>query len=321
MFLIRVSVLSLLLGGVAWGQAAEADRLAREGAREGAAGRYEAAIARFKAAAALRSQASDDCNIGSMYLELRRFGQAQLFLERCRTRATLKRERSFAGAALAETQRGLRKQRAVPVEIGATPVGTTVNVSSFAADERFVVPITIWLTPGTHTVTAAHEGYVAESREIVVEGSALKVEMTLSPPAPPEPPPPAPPEPPPPEPVVTPPPAPVVTPPRPAPVEARRPSPWGTRLLVAGGTLALAGGVVHVIAWRTRSRAADLPAGPAYDDSVATLRWQRGLALGLYGGAAATLAVGSVLLLVAPDVPATVTMLPGGGAVSVHGRF
>src|SRR5437870_5340521 len=165
-------VVGLVAGGVA--RAADppekvaADQLVRDGQTLGEANQYVEALAKFKEAARLYPRAVDDCNIGAAYAELAQWPQAQLFLDRCRSRASSPAQREFADRRLAETTTALGADAYAPVEVVVEPAGAAVTVSSFAPDESFTPPRVVWLAHGKHQLAIERDGYQSVTVEVEV---------------------------------------------------------------------------------------------------------------------------------------------------------
>ena len=147
---LGVMALGLLaLGGEARADdKADADALVRDGQALGNQGDYRGALAKFKAAALKFERAVNDCNIGAAYAELGQWPQAQLFLDRCRSRTSNADQRAFAEQRLAQVMTELGAGKFAAVEVVVEPAGAAFTVSSFAPDEKVLPPRVVWLAHG-----------------------------------------------------------------------------------------------------------------------------------------------------------------------------
>ncbi len=299
---------------------ARADVLVAEGARLGDAGRWEEAVGRFKDAERLYPRAIHHCNIGLVYVRWKRYPEAQLHLARCRSRATEPLP-AWVDVRQREVMAVLSGGDFAPLQITTEPSAARVAIDRFPGEE-LSAPALVWLPAGRHRVQVSAPGHLAAELEVEVAGGGLlrrNIELTPEPPPEPEP------EPePPPEPSVVlpaptaPPPAAPAAPPRPV---ARR---TGIALLSLAGA-SLAGGVgLHLVASSTRSDAAKLPAGAAFDAKDAAFKRQRAGAAALYAVAGATAVGGLIAVLVARSPAAAelgVAPLPRGAVAVVSGRW
>jgi len=123
-------------------------------------GRLTDAIDAFKAADRIEPRASHACLIALAYMRRELWTQAELFLARCRERATAA-DPLPVWVPLAEEQ--LRERTAntrlatVDVTVQPADLAAQISVSSFAPDEQFP-PRTIRLPLGRHVVTATAPG-------------------------------------------------------------------------------------------------------------------------------------------------------------------
>jgi hypothetical protein len=282
----RRMVICALLAAVA--TPARADELA-DGEALAKAGRFEEAIAHFKALDARGARAIHACYVALAYRRLERWGQAELWADRCRERARPgDAEPSWAGRMRADIDAGMARRRGARVSFTTEPAAATLAVSAFAPDERFA-PRAVFLPFGEHRVIAEAEGRQRRV-EVVTVASAepMAVHIVLPEPAPPEEPKPAPA-------TVAPPPVAPVPAPDPVPAPARSRSPWPLVVLGAGGASLATGVVFHALAAGKRADAGESAA--AYDASIDAFERNRAVAIGAYVVAAAAIGVGVVLLV------------------------
>jgi hypothetical protein len=137
-------------------------------------GEFSSAIDAFKQADAKQPRAEHACLIGLVYTRRELWPQAELFLARCRARAT---DGDPVPTWLPKVEQQLAEKfvadGVAPVTIVVTPstAKAQLTVSSFAPDETFE-PRMIHLAAGHHTVDVTADGFVSASREVVVETSA-----------------------------------------------------------------------------------------------------------------------------------------------------
>jgi hypothetical protein len=275
---MRLVVIALLVGFVAPARADEVDELVKRGEALAKRGEFTTAIAAFKEADVKRPSASHACLIGLVYTRRELWPQAELFLAQCRARATADDPLPhWIETVERQLREKLEAAGAAPITIVVNPAtaAAKITVSSFAPDEVFE-PNTIHLAPGRHVLEVSAQGYVATSREVVVEtaepqtvtielqkpeaGALRKVE--------------------------TPPPVP------PAPARGRLP----TALMIGGAALAVAGGAYQLFVYKPAlDRLAAAPDDAVYDARVHSFRTRRDVTIGLYAGAALVLATGVVL--------------------------
>jgi len=301
------------LGGAARASAAagepgdreEADRLVRAGSRAGDEGRLQEAIQLFKRAEARFPRAIHDCNIGLAYARLKSWSQALFFLERCRGRAT-ERLPAWVDSRIEKTLEVVRGGGHAPIEIVTDPPGATVRVSTFASDESFTGPQTIWLPLGSYEIAASLEGHGTVREQVTIDSSRPRsLRLVLASAAAPAPSPPTPPAP------ASAPgsaasaPAPAPTPP---PVEhaaaadlhgrARGHGRWPWITLAAGALVLGAGVYAHLQALDTKDQAEALPPGdPRFRRLSDDFDNERLWTVSLYGVGAIAVGVGLYFLL------------------------
>ena len=295
---MRTCVVAALAVGLMTGVAGadEVEDLVARGEAFGKDGEWTKAIDAFKAADAQRARAKHACLIGLAYTRRELWPQAELFLARCRQRATADDPApDWVGDAEAALTQKLVGANAIAVTITAGPPGALaeVAISSFAPDETFS-PRTIHLAPGTYTLRISAPGYMPEAREIQL-GTVPAVEVAF-----------------------------VLH--RPPTTRHVPPSPIGTAILIGGGAIALAAVGYHVLQLRTaHSDLQDSLSQAEYDQDLTVFRQRRAITIGLYAGAAATLAVGAILRFTVfrgREVPVEVsaTVHDGGAAFALEWR-
>jgi PEGA domain len=295
---MRTGVVAALAVGLMTGIATadEVEDLVARGEAFGKDGEWTKAIDAFKAADVQRPRAKHACLIGLAYTRRELWPQAELFLARCRQRATADDPApEWVGDAEATLTQKLVGTNAVAVTITAGPPGVLaeVAISSFAPDETFS-PRTIHLAPGTYTLRISAPGYTPEAREIQLgTAAAIEVAFVLH---------------------------------RPPTTRHVPPNPIGTALLIGGGVLALGAVGFHVFALRpAHGDLDDAKSQAEYDERLPGFRERRTVAIGLYAGAAATLAVGAILkatVFRGHEVPVEVsaTVHDGGAAFALEWR-
>jgi hypothetical protein len=272
---MRSVVIALLVGIVAPAYADEVDELVDRGETLAKRGEFTSAIAAFKEADVKRPRASHACLIGLVYTRRELWPQAELFLARCRARASaddplprwidtvenqLREKLEAAGAA------------EIAIVVSPATAAAKVTVSSFAPDEVFE-PHTIHLAPGRHMIEVSAQGYVATSREVIVETAEPQtVTIELQ------------------KPVAQ---APrTVEPPPPVPPRSIVP----TVLMMGGAALAVAGGAYHLFVYKPAlDRLSRAPNDAIYDARLHSFQIRRDVTIGLYAGAALALATGALL--------------------------
>lgn len=133
-----------------------AQRLSQRGQALARSGRLTDAIDVFKRADRLAPRARHACLIGLAYLRRELWTQAELYLERCRERAT-SRDPAPDWLPLAEQQLRHRSAHAqlAPIDVRIEPasVSAAIEFSSFALGEQFA-PGQVRLPRGLHVLTA-----------------------------------------------------------------------------------------------------------------------------------------------------------------------
>jgi hypothetical protein len=284
-------------------RADEADELVTQGQDFARRGEYARAIETFKAADRIQARASNACMIGLAYLRRNLYPQAEVFLARCRKRAS---EADPLPEWMTEAESQLSAQLAsapvTAVEIVVQPPGVAASIttSSFAPDETFD-PQTIHLPAGPHTITATAPGFVSATQSLTISGTdARRVELVLAPVAKPV--------------VVTPPP-----PPPPPPVvvvpQPDRRKQWSNRLFIVAGGAAVGGVVLHVLASRTREKLLGTP--EEYRANETTFDVERASAISLYAIAGITAGVAIYLRRTHRDVQIGAAPSSGGAMVTI----
>jgi hypothetical protein len=293
---MRTWVVAALAVGLTTGvaRADDVDDLVARGEAYGKDGEWTKAIDAFKAADAQRPRAQHACLIGLAYTRRELWPQAELFLARCRQRATTDDPApewiADAEATLTQKLAGVNAV-AVTITVGPPGAAAEIAVTGFAPDETFS-PRTLHLAPGSYTLRVSAPGYLPEAREIAL-GAAPQVEVAFALHRPPT-------------------------------TRYVPPSRIGTAILIGGGALALGAIGYHALALRpAHGDLDDAGSQAAYDEHLPTFRHRRAIAVGLYAGAAATLVVGAILkatVFRGHEVPVQVsaTVQDGGAAFALE---
>ena len=175
---MRWAVVAVWLAS-ATARADEPAALVTEGRALAKSGQFKAAIAKFKAAhAAAPTQAEPECLTALGYRRIERWGQAQLFLARCRALADTP---EWVAQLATEIEDGTARGGLVPVTFAVVaPGAVTVSVASFAPDEAFP-PQLVYLEPGPQHLTLATAGQ--PPREValqLVAGTPFTVRAELA---------------------------------------------------------------------------------------------------------------------------------------------
>jgi len=295
---MRTSVVAALAVGLVSGvaRADEAADFVARGEAYGKDGEWTKAIDAFKAADAQHPRAVNACLIGLAYTRRELWPQAELFLARCRQRATADDPApdwvGDAEAALTQKLVGANAV-AVTITVGPPAAAAEIAITGFAPDET-LSPRTLHLAPGSYTLRVSAPGYTPEARDITL-GAAPQVAVAFV----------------------------LHKPPTSRHVP---PSPIGTAILIGGGVLALGAVGYHAFALRpAHGDLEDAPSQGEYDDVLEVYRQRRAITLGLYAGAATTLAVGAILRFTVfrgREVPVEVsaTVRDGGAAFALEWR-
>jgi hypothetical protein len=307
---VRWLLVIVMVAATRHAHADEVDDLVVRGEALAKQGEFTGAIEVFKEADAKRPRAAHACLIGLVYTRRELWPQAELFFARCRARATPEDPLpTWMGNAQQQLAAKLAADGAAAVTIAIAPATAParITVSSFAPDESFE-PSTIHLAPGRHVLRVTADGYLAASREIVVESSTPQTvsielrsvaEATAAAAA---------------EAAAA---KARVVPPPPVPHVERSAVP--SIVMLSGAGLALVGGAVELFVYKpARDRLATAPDVALYDARVASFRDRRDLTIGLYAAAAAAVATGLVLRYTV-FAPVTVSAGPerGGAVVTI----
>jgi hypothetical protein len=169
---VRALVVLGLLASVA--RADDVADLVAQGEELAKQGEWSRAITAFKAADAKRPRAQHACLIGLAYTRREAWGEAELYLAKCRARANAG---DPAPDWLEDAEHALADKlasndvAAVTIEVDAP--GARVHVSTFAPDEAFA-PRTIHLAPGTHVISAEADDHEPAKQEITITGGAAQ---------------------------------------------------------------------------------------------------------------------------------------------------
>ena len=312
---LQAIVAATVLAGAAVARAQQptAAQLQAEGEQDAKDGNYAAAIDKFKAADRIEERASHACLIALAYTRRNLWPQAEIFRTECHERVSASDPLpEWMPVADKQIDAAIASANVAAVTIQVEPAEASaqaeVTVSSFAPDEKFP-PRTIHLPPGIHQIFATAPGY-AEGHQLIEIKDGDKTPRTI-----------------------------VIRLHRPEDVAGpsavpAEPSatahasggtsrvPW--ILIGAGGTLAVAGGILHATVLRNAyNRLADAKDPTAYMNADnGDYERDRKIVLGLYGAAAVTIGIGVVLKYTVfkhhDEVPA-VSFIPGqgGGLVTV----
>lgn len=306
-----------LAGGVAAADPATADRAAAEADALARSGKYAAAAARFREAwQADRLRPELFCNIGIVYYKARDLVRAHLLLGQCLEQAAL--DPKFVDAArsaLASVESVLRGAGHAPVRIVVDPAATAVAIAELGADGGFVGSRVVWLPFGSYHLTGHAEGY-ADATEVVTTASAEPTTVTLTLHRPPErserperndrndrtgpidgAPPPA----------------------TPGPPPGRLPA----YLATGGAAIALGVASIAYVEGHVRAdrSATALDPGTFAADGRAVSRWNTALTIAGVAAVVGGAASGYFWYRALHDTGVEVHAAPGGGGVSLSGRF
>jgi hypothetical protein len=160
--------------------AAAANALARDG-------KFAAAAAKFREASqADRLRPELFCNIGISYYKAKDLVRAHLLLGQCLEQAALDpRFVDAARTALASVEGVLRSAGHAPVRIVVEPPASAVAIAELDPDGGFLGSRVVWLPIGSHRIAVHAEGYV-DAEEVVTTASPepTTVRITLHRPAP-----------------------------------------------------------------------------------------------------------------------------------------
>jgi hypothetical protein len=253
-------------------------------------GEFSSAIDAFKQADAKDPRAAHACLIGLVYTRRELWPQAELFLSRCRTRAS---DADPLPVWLPKVEKQLAEKleadgaAAVTIVVTPTTANAKITVSSFAPDETFE-PRTIHLAPGHHVIEVTADGFIAAQHEVVVDkkdpqtitidlhtdaeqkaaaaASAAAVEARAE-----------------------------------AAVVASHPqeqprSNVPLAIMLGGVALGVAGGAVDLFVEKpSRDRLEQSPDTAIYEDRKSSFELRRDITIGLYAGAAVAVVTGLVL--------------------------
>ena len=173
-----VLVCSVVAAGTA--HADEADRLVEEGEALARAGDPSGAVSKFKAADKAVPKTRHSCLVGLAYLRMQRWGQAEVAIGRCRSRATSRDPApDWIGEAEKQLETGLATAKVAPVTFVVTPaVDAQLAISTFGEGEDFR-PRMLHLAPGSYKVAAVSSGYAGEQTFQVTGTAAQTVTVQL----------------------------------------------------------------------------------------------------------------------------------------------
>ena len=278
--------------------AAEANALARDG-------KFAAAAAKFREAwHADRLRPELFCNIGISYYKAKDLVRAHLLLGQCLEQAAL--DPKFVDAArtaLASVEGVLRSAGHAPVRIVVEPPASAVSITELDPDGNFLGSRVVWLPFGSHRIAAHAEGHV-DAEEVVTTSSPepTTLRITLQRPAP------------------------IVTPPGPPGPQAPTAEP-PSRLpaYLATGVTVIAIGVTTVAFVEGHARAdlghTALDPDTLEADRQAVSSWNTTMGIAGVAALASAAASGYLWYRALHGAHVEVHAGPGGGGVSLVGRF
>jgi hypothetical protein len=257
--------------------AARARRAAEDGKTNGDKAQLAASIRLYREAYAADPNPLFHCNMALSYQVQGDLPRAHALFTRCLRRLPAVQPSAVPvfRPALEDVERQLPEHH-VAVDVVTTPEGASLSLELLAGDEAPNAPTVVWLPVGAHEITASLAGYLPASTTIVITDDdvaghprkSVRLSLEASAPA-------------------------VVEKIVDRPVAApRRTAAWVA--LGTGGALVAAGGVMHAITYRTRSRLSTLT-GSEYDDELPTFQTQRGATIALYAAGVVSVIVGAVL--------------------------
>ena len=275
--------------------AADANALARDG-------KFAAAAAKFREAwQADRLRPELFCNIGISYYKAKDLVRAHLLLGQCLEQAALEpRFVDAARTALASVEGVLRSAGHAPVRIVVEPPASAVAIAELDPDGGFLGSRVVWLPIGSHRIAVHAEGYV-DAEEVVTTASPepTTVRITLHRPAPVE--------------------GPSVPPPEVAAPPSRLPA------YLATGVTVIALGVATVAFVEGHARAdlghTSLDPETLEADRQAVSSWNTTMGIAGVAAIASAAASGYLWYRALHGAHVEVHAGPGGGGVSLVGRF
>jgi hypothetical protein len=282
-WVILVLLLPLVLGSAASVRAETSDELQGRGEELGREGRWGEAIKAFKAAERFEHRTVHACLIALAYARREAWPQAEIYLAKCLIPTPGETLPAWVPEAEAQIRERLRSEALTPVTIEVKPaiVGVTFTASSFEPDEVFA-PRTIHLPRGTHVIVGRAPGYL-EQRRIVVIDSAVPRHIVFD--------------------------------------FSARPAGMSTRgkLLVAGGSVALLGGISYAVMGLTYLQ---LEHSAAYNNgqpssAETTYKVARVTTLACWGLGAGLLIAGALWHHDPEATTVAAAPLPGGGIVTI----
>jgi hypothetical protein len=266
--------------------------LVTQGEELARSGEFSRAIVAFKQADKLRPSAGNACRIGLAYTRRELWSQAELFLARCKQRATdADPLPSWFDAASAQLAAKLAEVDAAAIDVRVDAPNALISVSSFPPDEEFA-PRAIHLTPGSYTIIAHAPDREPSSVPIAVEGrTAQIVTIALRHPPPPPPPPPT------------------------------RDQKLGRLLLYIGAGAAVVGVAAHGWSAYERSQLDDARAAndPVFwDRNAGSFETARALAIGGYTVAVAGIVIGAILRTHGSEPAISATVDPHAATIGLE---
>lgn len=167
---------------VAAADPAAADRAAAEAAALARDGKFAAAAGKFREAwQADKLRPELFCNIGISFYKARDLVRAHLLLGQCLEQAAL--DPKFVDAArsaLASVEGVLRGAGHTPVRIAVEPAASAVAITELDPDGSFLGPRVVWLPFGRFHIAAHAEGYTDAAEEVITSSQEPRtVTITL----------------------------------------------------------------------------------------------------------------------------------------------
>ncbi len=159
--------------------ASTASGVRAEGEALGKKGLFVDAIERFKKAEALEPAAENDCFVAISYARLKKWTQAKLFIERCRSRTGGVPKLAWYGQAESLINNSLSKEGYATILLRSAPLGARVHLDGTPEDERFETPISLWLPAGSHAITVEKDDFASGHAELLAVAQQRRTEEVV----------------------------------------------------------------------------------------------------------------------------------------------